>query len=275
MDTYIVTAYCLCDDLLKSMNHRDDPQGCISDAEVMTIALVAARFFGGNQALSNLMLHEQRYIKFHLSRSRYCRRLKKIHKYYEALFAVLGDYFKTQNTQQTYVVDSMPVAVCDNYRSLRCRIYRDKRYKGYVASKKRYIFGIKIHLLTTGKGEPVEFTLTAASEHDLTGLYALPCYLPKGAILYGDKAYVQQVVEETFKEYGIDYAPIRRSNAKVQDEPAIRYLKSIRRKCVETTNSLIERIMPKHIHAVTKEGFETKVALFVIAATINFLTLLR
>jgi hypothetical protein len=29
--------------------------------------------------------------------------------------------------------------------------------------------------------------------------------------------------------------------------------------------------MPKHIHAVTKEGFETKVALFVIGATIKLL----
>jgi hypothetical protein len=31
---------------------------------------------------------------------------------------------------------------------------------------------------------------------------------------------------------------------------------------VETTGSMIERILPKHIHAVTAAGFELKVAFF-------------
>jgi hypothetical protein len=40
---------------------------------------------------------------------------------------------------------------------------------------------------------------------------------------------------------------------------------------VETTGSLIERLLPKSIHAVTAKGFELKVALFVLACSINFL----
>lgn len=42
-------------------------------------------------------------------------------------------------------------------------------------------------------------------------------------------------------------------------------------KDVETTGSLIERLLPKSIHAVTARGFELKVALFVLACSINFL----
>lgn len=34
------------------------------------------------------------------------------------------------------------------------------------------------------------------------------------------------------------------------------------RKIVETTGSLVERLLPKSIHAVTAKGFELKVALF-------------
>lgn len=66
------------------------------------------------------------------------------------------------------------------------------------------------------------------------------------------------------KESGIDYAPLRRANARVPDPGWKRYLQSVTRKCIES-------ILPRHIHAVTKEGFETKVALFVIAATIKLL----
>jgi hypothetical protein len=43
------------------------------------------------------------------------------------------------------------------------------------------------------------------------------------------------------------------------------------RKVVETTGSLIERFLPKSIYVVTARGFELKVALFVLACSINFL----
>ena len=41
------------------------------------------------------------------------------------------------------------------------------------------------------------------------------------------------------------------------------------RKSVEATASLIERLLPRSIHAVTPQGFELKVVLFVVATSIN------
>jgi len=40
---------------------------------------------------------------------------------------------------------------------------------------------------------------------------------------------------------------------------------------VETAGSLIERRLPKHIHAVTPAGFELKIALFVLALSLSHL----
>jgi hypothetical protein len=42
MDTRNVAVYCLCDDMLKALHQKDDPQCQITDAEVMTTAIVAA-----------------------------------------------------------------------------------------------------------------------------------------------------------------------------------------------------------------------------------------
>jgi len=42
------------------------------------------------------------------------------------------------------------------------------------------------------------------------------------------------------------------------------------RKIVETTGSLIERLLPKSIHAVTAQGFELKVMLFVLAVSASY-----
>jgi hypothetical protein len=36
-----------------------------------------------------------------------------------------------------YMIDSFPVAACDNYRIQRSRLYRGEAFRGYQASKKR------------------------------------------------------------------------------------------------------------------------------------------
>jgi hypothetical protein len=48
LDDTITTTYYLCDEFLKSVGHRDDPQARLSTAEVMTIPLVACALFSGN-----------------------------------------------------------------------------------------------------------------------------------------------------------------------------------------------------------------------------------
>src|SRR5512147_2845058 len=48
VDGQLVAIYCLCDDLLKALHHREDRQRRMSDAEVMTTASVAALHFAAN-----------------------------------------------------------------------------------------------------------------------------------------------------------------------------------------------------------------------------------
>ena len=75
MDEQIIAVFCLCDDLLKVRRHREDPQRRMTDAEVMTTALVAARFFGGNVEHARRMLDTPLYIPGMLSKSRLNRRI--------------------------------------------------------------------------------------------------------------------------------------------------------------------------------------------------------
>ena len=44
-DTYIVTGYVLIDDLLKLMDYVDDRRASMSAAEIITVAVVAAKYF--------------------------------------------------------------------------------------------------------------------------------------------------------------------------------------------------------------------------------------
>jgi len=59
-----------------------------------------------------------------------------------------------------YVIDSFPIAVCDNMRLRRSTIDTAKKFRGSQASKKRYFYGLKIPLLVTQEGQPVACLLT-------------------------------------------------------------------------------------------------------------------
>ena len=74
------------------------------------------------------------------------------------------------NPESLYIIDSFPIAVCDNIRIRCCQRYRGEAWRGYQASKKRYFYGLKIHLLITAQGQPVEFFLTPDAQSDTNAL---------------------------------------------------------------------------------------------------------
>jgi hypothetical protein len=271
MDTQIVAVFCLCDDMLKALHHSEDPQSQISDAEVMTTAIVAALNFGGNIEKARTHLHEYGYIPKMVGKSRFNRRFHRVADLFLTLFSLLGETWKALNENSIYVVDSFPVAACDNYRIYRCHLYHGEEWRGYQASKKRFFYGLKIHLMITEHGQPVDFFLSPGSYSDTNALKVYFFDLPEGAKVIGDKAYTDYVIEDVMSEANVPLSPLRKKNSTRPVPPWVHYLMSSYRKMVETTGSLIERLLPKHIHAVTARGFEIKVALFVLACSINYL----
>lgn len=270
MDDQIILVFCLCDDLLKTMHHREDPQCQMSDAEVMTTALIAALQFSGNFEKARYALKALHYIPHMLSRSRFHRRLHRIKAMFLTLFSMLAGIWKDLNTDAIYSLDSFPIPVCDNIRIPRAKIYQGNHYRGYIPSKKRYFYGVKVHLLVTATGQPVEFFLTPASCGDVEALEWFDFDLPPGSVIYADRAYNDYQVEDELRESAQLYLlPMRKKNSTRPFPPYIRFLQHYYRKRAETAASLIERLLPKSIHAVTPEGFELKVVLFVLAFSIN------
>lgn len=271
MDTQIVFVYCLCDDLLKALQHREDPQCRVSDAEVLTTALVSALYFGGHFKHAHLFLHEQGYLPRSLSASRFTRRVHRCAHWLMPLFHGLAGLGHQLNAESLYIIDSIPLSACDNIRIRRCRRYQGEAWRGYQASKRRYFYGLKIHLVVTAQGHPVEFFLTPGADSDAKALKQYAFDLPQNATITGDKAYNDYGYEDLLREAGLHLMPLRKKNSKRPLDPALTYLISTARKAVETTGSLIERLLPKHIHTVTATGFELKVGLFILACSLNFI----
>lgn len=62
---------------------------------------------------------------------------------------------------------------------------------------------------------------------------------------------------------------MRKKNSTRALSPSVTFVQRYHGKRVETAGSLITQLLPKSIHAVTSQGFELKVALFVIASSLN------
>jgi hypothetical protein len=96
--------------------------------------------------------------------------------------------------------------------------------------------------------------------------------VPEGSQVYADKAYHDDVMEDVLLEASqIRLYPIRKKDSKRPLPPYIAYVQHDYRKRIEIVGSLIERMLPKTIHAITAEGFELKVFLFVLAYSLNCL----
>ena len=208
-----------------------------------------------------------------LSKSRFSRRLHRIKHHFLAVFGQLAEMWKAVNSKHIYSLDTFPVAVCDNYRIPRAKIYRDEAFRGYTSSKRRYFYGLKIHLLVTEHGQPVEFFLTPGSFHDGGCLPLFDFDIPADSTIYADKSYNVYWMEDVLKDVDIELLPIRKRNSKRALPPWTIYLQNVYRKTVETAGSLIKRQWPHHIHSVTAACFELKVTLFIL--TLSFCHLFK
>jgi Transposase DDE domain len=270
MQEKIITIYCVCADFLAAYGFQDDPQTQMTTAEVMTVVLVAATFFVGNQERSRLFLKEYGYMPKMLSKSRLNRRLHALpDTLWQALFSLLAEIVKQTNPEQIYLVDSLPVPVCDNIRIFRCHLYQDEAFRIRVASKKRYIYGLRVHLLISSSGQPVELVLAPASVGDITAFRSLPLDLPAGAEIHADAAYTDYLFEDTLAQVAeVHLIAHRKSNSTRPHPGFVAYLSDRARKRVETTFSQIAACFGRNIHAVTPRGFELKVFLTVLAYAI-------
>jgi hypothetical protein len=247
------------------MNYKESETRKTSDAEIITVVLIAAQYFAGNIEKSICFVCSTGLMPGMLGKSRFNRRMHQIGELLSELFFHTGQAIKELNIESTYSIDSFPVEVCHNIRIGRSKIVKGELYRGKCASKRVYFYGFKVHMIVTSYGIPVEFTFTTGSTHDIDGIKQLPVNLPEGSELLADSAYTDYLLEEMLADNDIRLLAARKSNSKKLHNPCCEYLISIYRKRIETAFSDIAKYLPKKIHAVTETGFLIKLIMFIWA----------
>ena len=143
--------------------------------------------------------------------------------------------------------------------------FKGEAFRGFCASKHQYFYGVKVQVITTAGGIPVECCFVPGSEHDSEAISQLLWDFQPGDRIYDDSGYTLYAFEDIAADAGIDILTARKKNTKRKDQPYEACLKDYYRKQIETSFSQITNLMPKALHAVTPEGFFIKALLFVMA----------
>lgn len=253
-DNYIVTAFVVLDDVLKAYGYQEDCRTQSSAAEVLTVAVVAAKYFQNHHEQALCLLKQLGYVRG-LSVSRFNRRLHALNDWLYGVVSILGEVFEHG---EIFLIDSMPLPVCKRVRARRCKKVRGKAFCGYCAAKHEKFFGWRLHLICTAEGIPVSFDLLPASAHDLTPLHELAFALPRGANLFGDKGYLSAADALTLlQETGVRLITPKRSNMS-PNTWADDYDLALYRKRIETVYSQLAAMGIQRLHARTQLGFNLK-----------------
>ena len=267
----IIATFCILDDLLHILHHRNDPQAKITDSEILTIAILACQEFGGNMRKALQWVKALHLFSFVPSESRFNRRLHRLMPLLHALAPLFHAMWQHLEPCTDYALDTFPMPVCENIRANRCRIAPDKAVRGYVPAHRHYFHGVKVHLLVASGGFIAEFWLTPGSWHDLTGLYGMALDIPRGCALMMDRGYTDYVAEDLLREAeGLEVYPVRRENS-VRYEGCRQYLAVVKRRFVESVGACLHSLLPRRVHAVTLSGFMLKLICFVFAHNLNLL----
>lgn len=219
---YITELYCLVDDFWQSVKEQIDNymisddkkhrsrQSILSLSEMTTLIILfhSMRFRQFKKFYQYVSIFMRREFPRLLSYNRFIELMPRC----IVLLTVLFDSLKGSCTGVS-VVDSTPLAVCDNLR-----ISRHKVFDGYAERGKSstgWFFGFKLHVIINHLGEIISARLTAGNVDDRKPVPDMASGI--FGDLFGDKGYLSNSLKEKLKDMGINLiTKVRRNMKKVK-----------------------------------------------------------
>ena len=196
-----------------------------------------------------------------IERSRFNRRRKQLYTYIQKLNQSIAD--RLNENEDAYIVDSIPVPVCQIAREKRSKIckedFKNAPDKGFSAVSKSYYYGYKLHLITSVTGIFQSMDLTKASVHDVHYLSDVKYSGLNNCVLLGDKGYLSTTHQlDLFTSCNINLATPNRNNQHVKEHyPFI--FKRYRKRIETIFSQLCDQFMLKRNYAKSFAGLAIRI----------------
>lgn len=256
--------FVLVDDVLRQfapLLRRPGPQPLCSDSEIIAMSLIAEcrGWDVETEAVAQLKQHPDLF-PFVPERSRFNRRRRNLMQFFNLVRQQVVRSLDLIDDGQM-VIDSLPVPVVEFHlapASKAAWAVHGADY-GRCASKKKMIYGYKLHLLMTLSGLIVDYALAPASLTDLLVGEPLLRDLRQRTVI-GDKAYISKPVQESlWQNQRVKLLTVPRSNQKVQLPKVLARGLNRLRQVVESVNAqLSEQLHIERNHATSFWGLCTR-----------------
>ena len=245
---------------------RPGPKSLCPDSDILTISWLL-ELIGKDSELAGykMIKAELSDLFLHLpERSRFNRRRRNLCYISDKLRQELTKFLPDD---EVYIVDSLPVPVCDFKRAsastspLKCANGTGTlaTYGKCVTKALDTFLGFRCSVMTTSYGLPVDFAITPANIDDRE---VLPLFCERGTypIIIGDRGYICDELEaQMLKTYNVCLLPTRRKNQKAQYPPKFRKLhQKIRRRVETTISQLCDQFNLSRIRARSHWGLLTR-----------------
>lgn len=205
-----------------------------------------------------------------IERSRYNRRRKRLYPYIQKLNQGLAN--RLNENENAYIVDSIPIPVCQISRERRSKICKETFEtapdKGFSAVSKAYYYGYKLHLITSVRGVFQSMDMTKASVHDVHYLTDVKSSGLNNCVLLGDKGYLSKTHQlDLFTSCNINLATPNRNNQLIKEHYPFVFKRY--RKRIETIFSqLCDQFMLKRNYAKSFAGLTIRILSKIAALTL-------
>lgn len=254
---YIITVFCLVDDLLIEMHkdgsklRRRGPAPELADSEVLTIELVG-EFLGFDQERTIYRYFRRHFAAFFpqlatVRRVTFTRQAANLWAVKKQLWrALLG---QVRFDDKVSIIDSFPMPVCRFARAPRCKRFAGEAAFGYDAISKQTFYGFRAHVRIAWPGVIVASDLAPANVHDLTMVEELTAR-PNQCTgwLLGDRNYWSPEKRRELAEREVVLLAPEKSR-KREKQPWPRSLVHMRRRIETVFGQLVERYHAKKVWA--------------------------
>jgi len=254
----------------KEVVQRPGPPPSLSDAEVITVALVG-ELFGMEVEGRWYSLVQQHYRGLFPGlneRSRFNRRRRNLWQVSNWLRQRLMETLVDPNDPWR-ILDSFPLVVANWGRRSRVRVAREEGGFGKSHAKEFRFFGYRVHLLISLEGVVTNFVLAPANPHDST---VAPEVFEgmEGLIGLGDKAYASLPLETELAQHQIQLLALRRKDSRRPLPEALAKLVRSTRQLVETVGSQLSQVFHmEHNLAKSTWGIKTRLIDKLLAHTMG------
>ena len=204
-----------------------------------------------------------------IDRSNFNRRRKHLYHFIEQLNQCLAD--RLNEYEDVYLVDSIPVPVCQITRERRSKIFKESFDTapdiGYSAVSKSYYYGYKLHLVTSVRGIFQSMDLTKASVHDVHYLSEVKKSGLSTCTLIADKGYLSSTYQiDLFNSCQINLQTPKRANQERDPFPSI--FKKMRKRIETLFAQLCDQFMLRRNYAKTILGLSVRILSKITAVTL-------